>query len=113
MKVLYKQYIAPLTVLIEMALILTPIKPSVAQNIPRLSNNGYNNPQIINGLYNLEQRNFFREGRKQLDREIEELYVPSRSKPGNILQLNPEQIQRQLEPLELPQLLHQPNDIPR
>ncbi len=105
MKVFYRQYIAPLAVLIEMALIITPIKPSVAQNIPQVSNNVHNlNPQIINGLYNLEQRNFFREGREQLDREIKELYEQSRSKPGNVLQLNPEikQIQRQLAPLELP-----------
>ncbi len=106
MKVFYRQYIVPLTVLIEMGLVITSIKPSVAQNIPQLSNNVHNlNPQITSGLYNLEQRNFFREGREQLEREIKELYEQSRSKPGNVLQLNPEvkQIQRQLAPLELPQ----------
>jgi hypothetical protein len=95
--------------LVEIILISTGIRPSVAQSVPQLSENRVNfNPQIINGLYNLEQHNFFREGREQFDREIKQLNEQSRGKPDNLLQVSPEikQIQRRLTPLESPELLH-------
>jgi hypothetical protein len=62
----------------------------------------------INGLYNLEEPNFFREGRTQFDREIKQLYDQSLAEPDKVLKVSPEiqRTLRQLTPFESDKLLH-------
>lgn len=90
--------------------ILLNLTPASALENQQLTNEVFNNPAVLNGLYTDTYPNFFRDGKKRFEREIENIQQKRPESSENILEIDPyvQKIQEILAPLENPEFNPKP-----